>query len=171
MHLDFLSYIHCAWVFWFMAVHWNLSLWKCCWVPLRLSRSLLWHFWSRQDIYSTDFPCWINIREYWVASATFGGVIGSLLPINTEGISFVMTAMFVVIFMDQWLKEKNHTSSLLGLGISFLCLLVFGPDSFMIPTMILIIVSLTLLRKKLDIPDQKNYSRHHFDKCASEKMK
>lgn len=66
-----------------------------------------------------------------------------------------MTAMFVVIFMDQWLKEKNHTSSLLGLGISFLCLLVFGPDSFMIPTMILIIVSLTLLRKKLDIPDQK----------------
>lgn len=72
-----------------------------------------------------------------------------------EGISFVMTAMFVVIFMDQWLKEKNHTSSLLGLGISFLCLLVFGPDSFMIPTMILIIVSLTLLRKKLDIPDQK----------------
>lgn len=109
--------------------------------------------------------------EYWVASATFGGVIGSLLPINTEGISFVMTAMFVVIFMDQWLKEKNHTSSLLGLGISFLCLLVFGPDSFMIPTMILIIVSLTLLRKKLDIPDQKNYSRLHFDKCASEKMK
>ena len=75
------------------------------------------------------------------AAATFGGVIGSLLPINTEGISFVMTAMFVVIFMDQWLKEKNHTSSLLGLGISFLCLLVFGPDSFMIPTMILIIVS------------------------------
>ena len=88
-----------------------------------------------------------------------------------EGISFVMTAMFVVIFMDQWLKEKNHTSSLLGLGISFLCLLVFGSDSFMIPTMILIIVSLTLLRKKLDIPDQKNYSRLHFDKCASEKMK
>lgn len=66
-----------------------------------------------------------------------------------------MTAMFVVIFMDQWLKEKNHTSSLLGLGISFPCLLVFGSDSFMIPTMILIIVSLTLLRKKLDIPDQK----------------
>ena len=82
-----------------------------------------------------------------------------------------MTAMFVVIFMDQWLKEKNHTSSLLGLGISFLCLLVFGPDSFMIPTMFLIIVLLTLLRKKLDIPDQKNYSRLHFDKCASEKMK
>ena len=90
---------------------------------------------------------------YWVASATTGGIIGSLLKVNTDGISFVMTAMFVVIFMDQWLKEKNHTSSLLGLGISFLCLIVFGPDSFMIPTMIMIIVSLTLLRKKLDVPD------------------
>ena len=123
-------------------------------------------------IYMNIYECiWIFFHIYWGASVTFGGVIGSLLPINTEGIGFVMTAMFVVIFMDQWLKEKNHTSSLLGLGISFLCLLVFGPDSFMIPTMILIIVSLTLLRKKLDIPDQKNYSRHHFDKCASEKMK
>lgn len=107
-------------------------------------------------IYMNIYECiWIFFHIYWGASVTFGGVIGSLLPINTEGISFVMTAMFVVIFMDQWLKEKNHTSSLLGLGISFLCLLVFGPDSFMIPTMILIIVSLTLLRKKLDIPDQK----------------
>ena len=126
-----------------------------------------------EDVDSGWFMFFVTLLNqfYWVASATFGGVIGSLLPINTEGISFVMTAMFVVIFMDQWLKEKNHTSSLLGLGISFLCLLVFGPDSFMIPTMILIIVSLTLLRKKLDIPDQKNYSRHHFDKCASEKMK
>ena len=126
-----------------------------------------------EDVDSGWFMFFVTLLNqfYWVASATFGGVIGSLLPINTEGISFVMTAMFVVIFMEQWLKEKNHTSSLLGLGISFLCLLVFGPDSFMIPTMILIIVSLTLLRKKLDIPDQKNYSRHHFDKCASEKMK
>lgn len=107
-------------------------------------------------IYMNIYECiWISFHIFWGASVTFGGVIGSLLPINTEGISFVMTAMFVVIFMDQWLKEKNHTSSLLGLGISFLCLLVFGPDSFMIPTMILIIVSLTLLRKKLDIPDQK----------------
>ena len=108
---------------------------------------------------------------YGIYMRTLGAICGSLLHFNTEGLDFVMTAMFVVIFMDQWLKEKNHTSSLLGLGISFLCLLVFGPDSFMIPTMILIIVSLTLLRKKLDIPDQKNYSRHHFDKCASEKMK
>ena len=87
---------------------------------------------------------------YWVASATAGGIIGSILKINTDGISFVMTAMFVVIFMDQWLKEDNHISSLIGLGVSLICLLIFGPDSFMIPTMITIVVLLTVLRRKLE---------------------
>ena len=87
---------------------------------------------------------------YWVASATAGGIIGSLLKINTDGIGFVMTAMFVVIFMDQWLKEDNHISSLIGLGVSLICLLIFGADSFMIPTMITIIVLLTVFRRKLE---------------------
>ena len=87
---------------------------------------------------------------YWVASATTGGIIGSLLKINTDGISFVMTAMFVVIFMDQWLKEDQHLSSLNGLGVSLICLLIFGVDSFMIPTMITIVVLLTVLRHRLE---------------------
>ena len=87
---------------------------------------------------------------YWVASATTGGIIGSLLKINTDGISFVMTAMFVVIFMDQWLKEDKHLSSLIGLGVSLICLLIFGADSFMIPTMITIVVLLTVLRHRLE---------------------
>lgn len=87
---------------------------------------------------------------YWVASATTGGIIGSLLKINTDGISFVMTAMFVVIFMDQWLKEDHHLSSLIGLGVSLICLLIFGADSFMIPTMITIVVLLTVLRHRLE---------------------
>ena len=87
---------------------------------------------------------------YWVASATTGGIIGSLLKVNTDGISFVMTAMFVVIFMDQWLKENQHISSLIGLGVSLICLLIFGADSFMIPTMITIVVLLTVLRHRLE---------------------
>ena len=87
---------------------------------------------------------------YWVASATTGGIIGSLLKINTDGISCVMTAMFVVIFMDQWLKENQHISSLIGLGVSLICLLIFGADSFMIPTMITIVVLLTVLRRRLE---------------------
>lgn len=87
---------------------------------------------------------------YWTVSATTGGLIGSLLKFDTSGISFVMTAMFVVIFLDQWLKEKNHISSLIGLTVSALCLACFGPDSFMIPTMLIILGLLTLLRPKLE---------------------
>ena len=57
---------------------------------------------------------------YWVSGATLGGLFGSLIPFNTEGLEFVLTAMFVVIFLDQWLKEENHTSAILGLALSLL---------------------------------------------------
>lgn len=87
---------------------------------------------------------------YWVASATIGGLVESLLKIDTSGISFVMTAMFVVIFLEQWLKEKNHFSSLLGIFASILCLVCFGADSFLIPTMAVIVILLTLSRRKLE---------------------
>jgi 4-azaleucine resistance transporter AzlC len=87
---------------------------------------------------------------YWVASATIGGLVGSLIHFDTDGISFVMTAMFVVIFMEQWLKEKHHVSAYIGLGASLACLVLFGADSFMIPTMILIITLLAVFRKPLE---------------------
>lgn len=91
---------------------------------------------------------------YWVASATIGGIIGSLLEFDTSGISFVMTAMFVVIFLDQWMKEKIHVSSMIGILVSLVCLILFGADSFMIPTMILIVLLLTVLRKWLEQCDK-----------------
>ena len=86
---------------------------------------------------------------YWCASATLGGLFGSLLPFDTSGISFVMTAMFVVIFLEQWLKEKTHISSWIGLIASTVCLLIFGADSFMLPSMAAILILLTVLQKKL----------------------
>lgn len=86
---------------------------------------------------------------YWVAGSTVGGIFGGLIPFSTEGIDFVMTAMFVVIFMEQWMKEKNHLPSILGLALSLLCLLIFSADSFIIPAMIAILLGLTLLRKPL----------------------
>ena len=89
-------------------------------------------------------------RIYWVSGATIGGLLGSLLKFDTSGISFVMTAMFVVIFLEQWLKEKNHISSLMGLGASVICLLFFGADSFMIPSMVSILALLTLSKNKLE---------------------
>ena len=87
---------------------------------------------------------------YWVCGATLGGIFGSLISFNTEGLDFVMTAMFVVIFLEQWLKGQSHLSSLLGLGLSALCLLAFGPDRFMIPAMLAILGTLILLRKPME---------------------
>jgi 4-azaleucine resistance transporter AzlC len=87
---------------------------------------------------------------YWVSGATIGGLVGSLIHFDTNGISFVMTAMFVVIFMEQWLKEKHHISAYIGLGASLACLVLFGADSFMIPTMVMIITLLAIFRKSLE---------------------
>lgn len=87
---------------------------------------------------------------YWFSGSTLGGIFGSLIHFNTEGLDFVMTAMFVVIFLEQWLKEKRHTSALVGIGLSLLCLLAFGSENFIIPSMFAILGTLTLLRKPLE---------------------
>ena len=87
---------------------------------------------------------------YWVIGATLGGLFGSLISFNTEGLDFVMTAMFVVILLEQWLKEKNHTCTLLGLGLAALSLFLFGPDGFMLPAMGAILAVLLLLRSTLE---------------------
>lgn len=87
---------------------------------------------------------------YWVVGATAGGLLGSLITFNTTGIDFVMTAMFVVIFIDQWMKEKSHISSLIGVVLSAACLVIFGSDYFMIPTMACIICALVLIRKPIE---------------------
>lgn len=84
---------------------------------------------------------------YWVTGATLGGLLGALIPFNTEGLDFAMTAMFVVIFLDQWRKEKRHAASLIGLGASLICLLIFGADNFLLPAMACILALLTLLRR------------------------
>lgn len=87
---------------------------------------------------------------YWVFGATMGGIFGSVVQIEAKGLDFVMTALIVVIFLNSWIKEKNHTSSCIGLGAAFLCLLAFKSKSFMIPSMLLILAALTLLRNRLE---------------------
>lgn len=108
-----------------------------------------------EDIDKGWFMFFVTLLDqfYWCASATLGGLVGSFLSFDTTGISFVMTAMFVVIFIEQWLKEDNHVSSLIGILGALSCLLIFGPNSFMLPTMIAIILSLILFRKKLEVKE------------------
>ena len=82
---------------------------------------------------------------YWVAGATLGGILGSFIPFNTQGIDFVMTALFAAIFIDQWKSQKNHLPALVGLAVPAVCLIVFGPDQFILPSMALILTVLSLL--------------------------
>ena len=95
---------------------------------------------------------WVTVLNqfYWVLGSTLGGIFGSFIHFNTEGLDFVMTALFVVIFLEQWMKEKNHTNAIVGLVISVLCLILFGKDDFIIPAMLGILSVLTLLRKPLE---------------------
>lgn len=110
-----------------------------------------------EDVDNGWFMFFVNLLNqiYWVAGATIGGILGGVIAFNTNGIEFVMTAMFVVIFLEQWLKEKNHIPSILGLVISVVCLILFGADKFIIPSMAAMLIILTLLRKVLDKGDVK----------------
>lgn len=89
-------------------------------------------------------------QVYWVAGSVIGGLLGAALPINTQGADFAMTALFVVIALGQWEERKNRPSALLGLGAAGLCLVLLGPDRFLIPALVLIILSLLAFRSKLD---------------------
>lgn len=86
-------------------------------------------------------------QVYWVAGATIGGLAGSLMTFDTEGLEFVMTALFTVIFVEQWLKEKKHYTALIGVMSSVVCLAVFGSESFLVPTMICMLCFLTVFRR------------------------
>lgn len=94
-------------------------------------------------------------QSYWVCGATLGGLLGNLITFNTEGLDFVMTALFVVIFLEQWMKDKSHISGMLGIILSIVCLLIFGQNNFIIPTMISLVLALTILRKPLEANEKK----------------
>lgn len=84
---------------------------------------------------------------YWVAGTALGALAGSFLPVNLEGIDFVLTALFVTIFVEQWLSTKEHLPAVIGVAATVVCLLIFGRDIFLIPSMAIIALTLTLLKK------------------------
>ena len=84
---------------------------------------------------------------YWILGSVLGSLLKELLAFDTAGIDFSMTALFVTVFVEQWLSTKNHWPAVIGLVSAAACLAIFGPDSFLLPTMIAITISLLLLRK------------------------
>lgn len=106
-----------------------------------------------EDCDEKQYYFWVSLLDqiYWVLGSLIGGLLGPLLPFDSTGMDFAMTALFVVIFVDQWKSAKSHVPALLGLGISVICLVFLGASSFVIPSMVLITLALSLCRKQLEV--------------------
>lgn len=89
-------------------------------------------------------------QSYWIIGSAIGGLAGALLPFNAEGIDFAMTALFVVIFVEQWMDARNRIPEMVGVAAAFVCLQVFGMDKFVLPSMLLIIMILFISRTRLE---------------------
>lgn len=92
---------------------------------------------------------WVSLFNhcYWIVGSVLGTFVGNILGEHTQGIDFSMTALFVIIFIQQWETAKDHRPALIGLGVSLASLLIFGPDSFLIPGMVGITLALLAMRK------------------------
>lgn len=89
-------------------------------------------------------------QSYWIIGSFIGGVLKSVLPFNAEGIEFAMTALFVVIFIEQWMEKKNRIPAVIGVAAAIICLQIFGTANFVLPTMLSIILVLFVSRKRLE---------------------
>lgn len=92
---------------------------------------------------------------YWITGCTLGALLGEFIPFNSTGIEFAMTAIFVVIFVEQWMSTKQHLPAILGAFTTLVCMFVFGKQLFIIPSMILIAFELVIFRKKLEQSDSE----------------
>ena len=104
------------------------------------------------DVDAGWFRFFVTILDhlYWFTGCTLGALFGMLITFNTQGLDFAMTALFVVIFINQWQKDRQHISALLGLALSVLSLVIFGREDFLIPAMAAILASLAILQKPIE---------------------
>lgn len=87
-------------------------------------------------------------HAYWVLGSLLGAALGTILSFNSQGIDFALTALFLTVFLDQWLHTKKHGPALIGVGVSAACLLIFGGESFLIPSMLVIALILSLYKEE-----------------------
>lgn len=91
---------------------------------------------------------------YWVMGSVIGALLGSFIPFSVEGIDFALTALFITIFVEQWLSTRRHAPAIIGVVVSAVCVLIFGADNFLIPAMCLITFAVAVLKK---------WEEHHHD--------
>ncbi len=87
---------------------------------------------------------------YWVAGTVIGSLIGTYIPFNSEGIDFAMTALFVVIFVEQWMEKKNRIPEVIGVLCGIICLVIFGASQFVLPAMLCIVTLLIAGKRTLE---------------------
>lgn len=102
-----------------------------------------------EGISKIGYCFWVTLFDhiYWVSGTLLGALTGQLLPINYEGVDFALTALFVTIFVEQWLSTKRHGPAIVGVASTTASLVLFGRDVFLIPSMILIAISLIIMRR------------------------
>jgi 4-azaleucine resistance transporter AzlC len=102
-----------------------------------------------EGIRREDYCFWVTLlnHSYWIAGCILGAVVGTVVPIDFSGVSFVLTALFVTIFVEQWLSNKDHFPAMVGIVCTTLSLLGFGSDIFLIPAMAAIALILILRRR------------------------
>ena len=105
-----------------------------------------------EDVDESKFLFAISVMDhfYWVLGSAIGAIAGTVLPINSEGIDFAMTALFVVIFIEQWMDKKNRIPEIIGVVVAIAALILFGANNFVLPAMLAIVALLFVGRKKLD---------------------
>ncbi|MCR5795211.1 MAG: AzlC family ABC transporter permease [Solobacterium sp.] len=89
-------------------------------------------------------------QSSWVIGSALGGLAGSVLPFDSTGIDFAMTALFLTVFIQQWIDSECHIPAVLGLTATLVCRILFGHDLFLIPAMLIIVTTLIVMRKKIE---------------------
>ena len=102
----------------------------------------------KEDIDKYRFFVSLFNQSYWITGSIIGSLLGSAIPFSTEGIEFSMTALFMASFTEQWITSKDHVPALTGLISTVLCLLIFGREGFLIPSMLLITLILTFIKRR-----------------------
>lgn len=110
---------------------------------------------------STEYPPYVDEKEcmffislfdqlYWLFGTVFGAILRETIPFDFKGVEFAMTALFVVIVVDQWQKSRHHAPALIGMGVGIVCLAVIGAENFILPCLAIVAGLLIILRKPIE---------------------